>query len=604
MNLLQKCLTFLSIVLTIELVLFGAFSLYLNKAERASEEAERSRMIVSYAGEASGVLYDTLSTLLIWGVTRSEGAENSFKKNIERPKEIHEAESKIFVNDKRDRALLDSLDMQIEMTLSDLKRIHDEYHVMSLETIALFKHFFRDELEPQLSDILELNSEILKRHGELAQESRSKEAEFKFFIRRFLEVCLVFNILLVVALVIGFSKGITGRLAVISDNISKFWRGEQLNKPISGKDEISKLDLSFHKMAKELSEAREKERAVLDNMPVGILVCSNDGVIESVNPRSEALLQSHAKEIVGKNLSEFVLDSDFDLQEIAATELPRVWKIKSTTGSFPAELSLSHFRHSDYLKYLIGIMDVTAREQLERLKQEFVSVVSHDLRTPLTSIQLAVEVMKLEASLPERSQRNLQNISRDCDRLLRLTKDLLEIATLESGNLRLNSDRYELTEIFEKSLNSVEATATSKGVKLACTAADKQIYCDEDRLLQVLINLLSNAVKYSDTGATVVLRATDDGDFTNIEVIDQGRGIAEEHQKLIFERFKQAKNSDAKIGTGLGLAISKLLVEAHGGRIGVRSKPGEGSTFWFSIPNEEKVTAQTQPTTSLITPDQ
>lgn len=237
------------------------------------------------------------------------------------------------------------------------------------------------------------------------------------------------------------------------------------------------------------------------------------------------------------------------------------------------------------------------RAAVEKLKQEFLSMVTHDLRTPLTSVRAALTILGTGAhgKLNENGQETLEDAEANVVRLINLINDLLDIDKLESGKFQLDIDEVALASVVQRSISAVEGYAKQQQVDIVSAVDDTGlIYADEDRLVQVLVNLLSNAIKFSRAGQTVTLRAHPISEQQEYQfaVIDEGRGVAPEVKDKIFRRFEQATLEDSKElgGSGLGLAICKAIVEEHKGTIGVDSEPGKGSTFWFRIPLGRRAT--------------
>lgn len=231
---------------------------------------------------------------------------------------------------------------------------------------------------------------------------------------------------------------------------------------------------------------------------------------------------------------------------------------------------------------------VDALDEASKRKQELMSMVTHDLRTPLTSIRSTMTLLNegVLGELPPRAAKKVGAAENSANRLIALINDLLDIEKLEAGKMQIVLSNAALASIFESSLNSVSAFADDAGVRIECSENEYVVEADPDRIIQVLVNLLSNAVKFSPKDAVVELKADKvDDQFIEIKVIDHGRGIPEAFQSKVFERFQQVNPGDAteKKGTGLGLPICKAIVEAHGGAIGVKSKVGEGSTFFFRL---------------------
>lgn len=252
------------------------------------------------------------------------------------------------------------------------------------------------------------------------------------------------------------------------------------------------------------------------------------------------------------------------------------------------EVDLSFHQTSDQL----ADAERKARE-LERVKQEFVSMVSHDLRSPLTSLQVTLDLLSdgTYGELNETGQKRVDTAGKSVIRLVGLINDLLDLEKMESGMLSLNIDSVPIKDLFEQAEASICGFAEQYKVRLEIKPSEAVVRGDGERLVQVLVNLLSNAIKFSPAGAAVTLSATvesanGDGQVCKISVIDRGRGIPEQFRHSIFDRFQQVEKADGqrKKGTGLGLAISKAIVELHGGKIALASEEGKGSTFWISLP--------------------
>jgi signal transduction histidine kinase len=229
-------------------------------------------------------------------------------------------------------------------------------------------------------------------------------------------------------------------------------------------------------------------------------------------------------------------------------------------------------------------------KQLDQAKSEFLSIASHELRTPMTSIKGSLSLLASgvvgQVDLPGMKLVRVAEI--ETDRLIRLINDLLDLAKIEAGKLPLNSQWMRWDDLLRTCSESLIGLAMKADVQIKTDKSpDLEVCMDADRIQQVLTNLVSNAIKFSPSGSTVRIHM---GRGKNGELIinvrDQGPGISPEDQELIFQKFRQGANAENPIvkGTGLGLAIAKALVEEHGGEIGVESILGSGSAFWFTLP--------------------
>jgi signal transduction histidine kinase len=234
-------------------------------------------------------------------------------------------------------------------------------------------------------------------------------------------------------------------------------------------------------------------------------------------------------------------------------------------------------------------LDIRRRGEVERIKDELMSVVSHELRTPLTSIRGSLGLLasgKLGPLSPQ-GERMVRIATQNADRLVRLIGDMLDLERLESGMLELERAWTDAADVVRRAADTLRPAATEAGVGVeTAIPAGLRVRVDADRVEQVILNLLSNAVKFSPAGSWVRVTAERRGAEVLFAVVDRGRGIPAAQLERVFERFHQVDSSDArqKGGTGLGLAICRSIVQQHGGRIWAASEPGVGSTFFFTLP--------------------
>ena len=225
--------------------------------------------------------------------------------------------------------------------------------------------------------------------------------------------------------------------------------------------------------------------------------------------------------------------------------------------------------------------------EADRLKDEFVALISHDLRTPLTSIMGYLELILDDDNLTEEQRGFLSVADRNADRLLRLVNDLLFVARFEAGQLELHPTELDLAAVVRQSVEEAEPRATAGGIQLTCDAgAVSAVQADKGRMFQLVDNLVSNAIKFTPAGGDVRVSVTPVNGVVRLEVADTGIGIEPQEQQRLFERFFRASTaSEHQIpGTGLGLYITRAIVEAHGGSIAVRSDLGEGTSFSVELP--------------------
>jgi signal transduction histidine kinase len=246
---------------------------------------------------------------------------------------------------------------------------------------------------------------------------------------------------------------------------------------------------------------------------------------------------------------------------------------------------------AEHLSLVVArIQDIEHLKQLNELKNKFLGIAAHDLRSPLAVVQSYIEMIRdpeLDASA-EKKNYFFERIQTVTKRMLNLINDLLDISAIESGKLELQLAEVDLLKFLNDSVANHELAAKAKNIEVTAELPESlpRLKIDERRINQVLDNFVTNAVKFSPKGTKITIKAEQKDDSVMVSVIDQGQGIPEEEQKKLFSEFGKTsvKPTDGEKSTGLGLAIVKKIVAAHGGEVGVKSKVGEGSTFYFVLP--------------------
>jgi len=338
----------------------------------------------------------------------------------------------------------------------------------------------------------------------------------------------------------------------------------------------------------------------VEDSPNAIVIATLEGRISQVNRAVENLFGYAADELVGEKI-EKLIPARFQeahrekLKTYASHPGPRMMGVgqelfarRKDGSEFPVEISLGAFETDEGMLVGATVLDITERKEMERMKEEFVSIVSHELRTPLTSIRgsLGLLASGLLGNVSEKGRRMLDIAKNNTDRLVRLLNDILDIERMKSGQLELRKVECDVQDLMTESAEIMQAVADSTGVRLDIAPAPESLWVDPDRLMQVLTNLLGNAIKFSSKGGTVWLTAGKEGEEFVFRVQDEGKGIPSEKLDQIFDQFRQLDASDSRqqSGVGLGLAICRRIVEQHGGRIWVESEEGKGSVCSFALP--------------------
>jgi PAS domain S-box-containing protein len=345
-------------------------------------------------------------------------------------------------------------------------------------------------------------------------------------------------------------------------------------------------DISQQKLIeKTIRESEHRLRVVLESLPVGVLATDNMGQIEFANGMAQRSLLAQPEQLVGINVAAI-----FEYQSLTTAELSELeTNAKRSDGQLiPTNVWLSTIELAGVEKKLIAFLDVSVKYDLEKMKQEFIAMITHDLRSPLTSVQGVLVLMQkgVLGQLNEQGNQMTRRVQNECERLIRLLNDMLQVNKMELGNFDLECTPVDLSATIKDAVENVRALASDKQISMELHLENSLCMADEQRIMQVMMNLLSNAIKYAPEQSSVQITMNGDGEQALVAVEDQGRGIPEEKLDLIFEKFGMVEADDAKKrgGTGLGLAICKAIITQHGGQIGVRSTIGKGSKFWFTVP--------------------
>ncbi|MEP7188029.1 MAG: ATP-binding protein [Roseiflexaceae bacterium] len=361
------------------------------------------------------------------------------------------------------------------------------------------------------------------------------------------------------------------------------------------------------RMSAEAALAHERDllHALMDNIPDTIYFKDAESRFTRINRAQAQLLGIDTTDAaVGKT------DHDFqpielaqgalaEEQHIVATGQPLIDRLEfnPTADGKPRWLSTTKMPIKNDIGQVIGIVgmsrDITVRQEIDRLKSEFITTVSHELRTPLTSIRGSLGLLAGGAAgdISHAAKKMVDIAYKNSERLTRLVNDILDIERIEGGKLAFQMISLDLTQLVEHALEANSGYGEQFGITFALTGIVPGAYVqgDADRLTQVLTNLLSNAAKFSPAGGTVEVAVTRQDRQLCVSVSDHGPGVPAAFRARIFGKFAQADSSTSRQngGVGLGLSIAKAIIERHGGRIDYTSEPGQGATFFVDLPAAE-----------------
>jgi len=368
---------------------------------------------------------------------------------------------------------------------------------------------------------------------------------------------------------------------------------------VDSQDEIGELASTLNKMAEGL-EAKIKEveiqnqqlKAILETMVEGIIVTDKASHIISINPTVEKIFNITKIDVEGKLFLEVIRNNDIaeitnnvlENGQFVSRELSLIWPVQRI---FKIDAS-PIFQEGIVSGCLLVIHDITEMRRLETMRRDFVANVSHELKTPLTSIKGFVETL-LEGALQdkENSRHFLQIIQDHANRLDNLVSDLLDLSHLESQEIKLDTQKFNLKKLVDDALAGFNSQLKKKSIKAENILSESLfIQADKDKIGQVLTNLIDNAIKFNRENGSLKIYSHDLDNKIRITVEDSGMGIPPKDIPRIFERFYRVDKARSRElgGTGLGLSIVKHIIELHGGSVGVESTEGLGSKLWLCLP--------------------
>lgn len=432
----------------------------------------------------------------------------------------------------------------------------------------------------------------------IAEVDAEEQARLRELSRQLMILIAIIDTIIAIAVALYLTKTIARRLSILNENSLRLAASVPLHNPLGGNDEIATVDKTFHNMALSLQEAAKKERAIIDNARDFICSIDANGKFSAANPASQAVLDRSAESLLGTYFADYVADGRENVLQIFSDlrtqgdRNPVELKMKRADGTIVHVLLSAHFSKEENTTFCV-IHDITERRKAEMLKQEVMAMVTHDLRTPLSTLRHIFTFLESgkHGKLDDKGTDFVHAGGRNVDRLLTLVNDLLDVEKADSGQLHLEKTKVALNECFDACVSSLGVFAESKGVTLDFIETDLIVMGDEERIDRILNNLVGNAVKFSPEGGKVIISADKsaerDTEYAIISVKDEGQGIPEDKLENIFEKFHQVErrsDSNQEKGSGLGLAICRAFVQLHGGKIWAESKLAEGSVFKFTIP--------------------
>ncbi|MDZ4838265.1 MAG: ATP-binding protein [Candidatus Melainabacteria bacterium] len=339
------------------------------------------------------------------------------------------------------------------------------------------------------------------------------------------------------------------------------------------------LEIEFYKRAAFSMQAQIKE--ILSSIPLGLIALGEDDLIDATNQHLRTLFQYEAKELIGKSVQMLIQDIDItNRNRFESTGR------KKTGELFPVELFINEVELQKKRSLFIHVSDLSTRLALEQFRANLVSTVSHDLRTPLTAMSSVLGLLRdgEYGEISESGERAVQLALISGKYMESILTNILDAQKLDSDSISLNVTETTCCAVVETSLSICQQMAQAHGISITKSVEDRSISVDEDRFVQVLVNVITNAIKFSPPGGEIQIQVYANLQSVFFEVSDEGPGIPEDMEYLIFNKFWQLHQTrENKSGFGLGLAIAKALLALHNGSISVHNRP-IGCSFLIQIP--------------------
>lgn len=459
----------------------------------------------------------------------------------------------------------------------------------------------KSQIRQDIFEIMKLNMVAIKKKSDIATRTAETANLSIAFVG---SICFLIAFNLLVNLPNNIADPIKELTASIKEIANKNY-SERVH--FYNHNEFGDLARSFNTMAEKLQEYSnsslnklmfEKKRleTLINNMNDPIFGLDNNGVILFANDEAFKIIGMKPEDVIGKEMTTLAISNDL-MKSLIINQLesdkPHPMKIFADGKESYFEKEMVNItiqptgeERTVNIGDVIILRNITPFKELDFAKTNFIATVSHELKTPISSIKLSLQLLqkKETGSINPEQQQLIESIKEDSQRLLKITGELLDISQVETGNIHLNIDRTSPYDIIAYAVEAVKVQAEKKNIGLHVEPDSNlpDVKADNEKTAWVLINFLTNAIRYSSENSSIAVKLKQEGSQLVFQVIDKGKGIDNRYKSKIFDKYFQVPGSH-KSGTGLGLAISKEFIEAQNGAIGMESQLGLGSTFYFRL---------------------
>ncbi|MRX40878.1 PAS domain-containing protein [Flavobacterium sp. LC2016-23] len=460
----------------------------------------------------------------------------------------------------------------------------------------------KTQIRKDIFEIMKLNMNAIKQKSDIAKHT-AENANLLIAVVGTLCFLIAFNLL------INLPNNIANPIKELTLSIKEIANKNYSERVhFTNHNEYGDLAKSFNTMAQKLQEYNnsnlyklffEKKRleTLINNMHDPIIGLDNEGLILFANDEALKIIGLKAEDVISKSASALALSNDLvrslifkEANDNSKKQPLKIFANGKESYFDKEKINITITPTGEEKEINIGdviiLRNITSFKELDFAKTNFIATVSHELKTPIASIKLSLQLLEntKTGAMNEDQHQLVESIKEDSQRLLKITGELLNLSQLETGNIQLNIEKSNPYHIVNYATEAVKVQADQKQIKLVIDANENlpDVKADSEKTGWVLINYLSNAITYSSEKSTITIKLKEENNQILFQVIDTGKGIDARYKDKVFDKYFQIPGSQ-KSGTGLGLAISKEFIEAQNGTIGVESNLGLGSTFWFSL---------------------
>ncbi len=599
LGLRHKVLLVIAIPLAFELAFIAGLGILLDAAYKQNDRIQHCRDVVAASNRVINLFYESTRFLAFYSIRHDQSARARIDDTISQIPKTFAEMKRLARNNPKERKAIEDADSTARQLIEQFNALFSKIDEEGFDLTGFATaRESRVKMQETLEELAQQLTAINERESAAQKVSPEDIERSRLLISELLLAGIVINTVTALITAFAFSKTILDKFEILSSNAQRFSQRQPLLKPIDGRDEISRFDQAFHDMTRKLQELERQESAMIANAVDVICSLTAAGDFTAVSPSSVAVLGYAPEELVGGSVGKVIADGDDADRVVEKLKTHRTVELSAIHESGRLVDTVWSTQWVEEKQELFcTVHDISEKKRVERLKRELIGMVSHDLRTPLSSIRALFELLTRHTygQINEKGLKRIASLDMDTLRLIQLINDLLDLEKMESGKLELRHTNCYMDEVAGRALESVIDLAERQQLEVKSDMESLLVSADPARIIQVIVNFLSNAVKFSQSGKRIWLRVKQDGQFVKVSVEDEAGGIAEGMEKKIFERFEQSSAEHAKLGSGLGLSIAQTIIELHGGTIGVTNKSGIGAEFWFVIPLVADATPQSEP---------